>query len=97
VIDGVVQTTGRDPRAEGRPGALDMGQRASFGIGTFNSFWSYLTPIVGAIIADSYWGRYKTIFVAIAFSIIGHILLIISSIPSVLTSGKAIAVSILLQ
>jgi POT family proton-dependent oligopeptide transporter len=95
VIDGVVQTTGRDPRPQGLPGALNMGQRASFGIGQFNSFWSYTTPIIGAIIADEYLGRFNTIFIAIAFSILGHILLIVSAIPVVLTSGKAIAPFIL--
>lgn len=95
VVDGILQTTGRDPTADGQPGALDMGQRASFGIGQFNSFWSYTTPIIGAIIADEYLGRFNTIFIAIAFSILGHILLIISAIPAVLTSGKAIAPFIL--
>jgi POT family proton-dependent oligopeptide transporter len=72
-----------------------MGQRASFGIGQFNSFWAYTTPIIGAIIADEYLGRFNTIFIAIAFSIVGHILLIISAIPAVLTSGHAIAPFIL--
>jgi POT family proton-dependent oligopeptide transporter len=95
VIDGVVQSTGRDPREEGQPGALGMGQRASFGIGQFNSFWAYTTPIIGAIIADEYLGRFNTIFIAIAFSILGHILLIISAIPPVLTSGNAIGPFIL--
>jgi len=88
--DGTCQTTGRDPRPDGQPGALGMGQRASFGIGQFNSFWAYTTPIIGAIIADEYLGRFNTIFIAIAFSIVGHILLVISAIPVVLTSGKAI-------
>lgn len=60
-----------------------------------NSFWAYTTPIIGAIIADEYLGRFNTIFIAIAFSIFGHILLIISALPSVLASGKAIAPFIL--
>jgi POT family proton-dependent oligopeptide transporter len=94
-IDGVVQATGKDPRSAGQPGALDMGQRAAFGINTFNSFWSYTTPIIGAIIADEYLGRYNTIFIAIAFSIVGHILLVVSAIPTVLTSGNAMAPFIL--
>ncbi|KAF2866264.1 POT family-domain-containing protein [Massariosphaeria phaeospora] len=89
------QPTGRDPTEEGQPGALDMGQRASFGIGTFNQFWAYTTPIIGAIIADEYLGRFNTIFIAIAFSIVGHILLVVSALPSVLASGKAIAPFIL--
>ncbi|KAF9739296.1 POT family protein [Paraphaeosphaeria minitans] len=83
--------TGKDPSSEGQPGALGMGQRASTGIVLFNQFWSYMTPIVGAIIADEYLGRFNTIFIAIAFSIAGHILLIISALPTVLASGKAIA------
>ncbi|KAF2010212.1 MFS peptide transporter-like protein Ptr2 [Aaosphaeria arxii CBS 175.79] len=85
------QPTGRDPREDGQPGALDMGQRASFGIGTFNSFWAYSTPILGAIIADEYLGRFNTIFISIAAAIVGHIFLIVSALPSVLASGKAIA------
>ena len=72
-----------------------MGQRASFGIGQFNSFCAYTTPIIGAIIADEDLGRFNTIFIAIAFSILGHILLIVSAIPAVLTSGNAIAPFIL--
>ncbi|KAF2708985.1 PTR2-domain-containing protein [Pleomassaria siparia CBS 279.74] len=85
------QPTGRDPSPEGQPGALNMGQRASTGIGTFNSFWAYTTPILGAIIADEYLGRFNTIFIAIAFSILGHVFLIISALPTVLDSGAAIA------
>jgi len=87
--------TGSDPSPEGKPGALGMGQQASTGIGTFNSFWAYTTPIIGAIIADEYLGRFNTIFVAIGFSILGHILLIISALPVVLDTGKAIAPFIL--
>lgn len=37
-----------------------------------------------AYIADEYWGRYKTICVAIGIAIIGHIILVISAIPSVI-------------
>lgn len=33
----------------------------------FASFFTYLTPLVGAIVADVYWGRFKTIVV---FSIV---------------------------
>ncbi|KAJ4301371.1 hypothetical protein N0V90_003463 [Kalmusia sp. IMI 367209] len=91
----VCHPTGKDPASEGQPGALGMGQRASTGIVLFNQFWSYTTPIIGAIIADEYLGRFNTIFIAIAFSIVGHILLIVSALPTVLASGKAIAPFIL--
>jgi len=34
--------------------------------------------------ADEYWGRYKTIMVAIGVAVVGHIVLIISAIPPVI-------------
>jgi POT family proton-dependent oligopeptide transporter len=37
---------------DGQSGALNMGQRASTGLTTFNQFWAYLTPLLGAYIAD---------------------------------------------
>ncbi|OAG10772.1 MFS peptide transporter-like protein Ptr2 [Paraphaeosphaeria sporulosa] len=66
-------------------GALDMGQRASTGLTQFNQFWSYFTPLFGAWLADEYWGRYKTIQYANLVAVIGHILLIFSAIPQVIT------------
>ncbi len=42
-------------------------------------------PLAGAYVADQYWGRYKTITYALGIDIIGHIILIISAIPPVIT------------
>lgn len=72
----------------GQSGALGMGQRASTGLTTFNTFWVYVTPLFGAYIADKYWGRYKTICVAVAVALFGHILLVISAVPSVLSNSN---------
>ncbi|KAL8639235.1 MAG: hypothetical protein Q9228_003714, partial [Teloschistes exilis] len=69
---------------DGQAGALGLGQRASTGLTTFNSMWAYFMPLVGAYMADQYWGRYKTIQISIFIAIFGHILLIISTIPPVL-------------
>ncbi|KAM0435251.1 hypothetical protein ACHAPT_003344 [Fusarium lateritium] len=74
-------STGADAE---QPGALGMGQRASTGITTFNQFWQYFMPLLGAYVADQYWGRYKTISYALGVDIIGHIILIISAIPPVI-------------
>lgn len=41
-------------------------------------------PILGAYIADEFWGRLKTIQVSIAFAMVGHIILIVSALPSVI-------------
>ncbi|GAD95050.1 MFS peptide transporter, putaitve [Paecilomyces variotii No. 5] len=69
---------------EGQSGALGMGQRASTGLTMFNTFWCYLMPIAGAWVADEFWGRLKTIQASIGFAMVGHILLIISAIPTVI-------------
>lgn len=61
-----------------------MGQRASTGLTTFNTFWAYVMPLFGAYVADTYWGRYKTICWAVFVAVIGHILLVISSVPGVI-------------
>ncbi|KAL1862403.1 hypothetical protein Plec18170_001229 [Paecilomyces lecythidis] len=50
----------------------------------FNTFWCYLMPIAGAWVADEFWGRLKTIQASIGFAMVGHILLIISAIPTVI-------------
>lgn len=62
-----------------------MGQQASTGIGTFNQFWVYLIPLFGAYVADAHLGRYRTICWALGIAIFGHIILVISAIPPVIT------------
>ncbi|KAF2155201.1 putative peptide transporter [Myriangium duriaei CBS 260.36] len=72
----------------GQSGALNMGQRASTGLSTFNQFWAYVTPLLGAYVADAKLGRYKTIHIAIAVAIVGHVILTVSAIPSVISTPK---------
>jgi len=69
---------------DGQSGALGMGQRASTGLTTFNTFWAYIMPLVGAYLADAKWGRFRTIQYAIAAALIGHVILIMSAIPPVI-------------
>ncbi|TCD69601.1 hypothetical protein EIP91_007023 [Steccherinum ochraceum] len=65
-------------------GALGMGQRTATGLNTFNSFWVYVIPLFGAYIADTRWGRYKTICYSVAVALLGHVLLVISAVPGVI-------------
>jgi len=46
--------------------------------------------------ADEYWGRYNTIMVAIGVAIVGHVILIVSAIPQVITNphGSIVCFSI---
>ena len=42
---------------------------------------SYFTPLIGAMIADSYWGKYKTILWLSMVYLFGMVLLAVSAIP----------------
>ncbi|KAJ7714126.1 peptide/h+ symporter protein [Mycena metata] len=72
----------RADRAIGVAGALGKGQEKSFAIQTFNSFLVYLTPWIGAILADTRWGRYKAICVFTVVIFLGHIILVASATPA---------------
>jgi POT family proton-dependent oligopeptide transporter len=74
--------------AQAQPGALNYGQQASTGLTTFNQFWIYCIPLLGAYIADTHWGRYKTIVISIFVAIVGHIILTASAAPSVIAQPK---------
>lgn len=76
-------TTGAGGTDE-QAGALDKGQRASTALVLFNNFWSYIMPMVGGYLADTYWGRFKTIMWAIVVATFGHIILVISALPQVI-------------
>lgn len=66
-----------------------MGTQAATGISTFNSFWVYVIPLFGAYIADTKLGRFKTVCWAVLIALIGHIIMIISSVPSVIVHSKS--------
>jgi POT family proton-dependent oligopeptide transporter len=74
----------------GQAGALGLGQQASTGLNTFYQFWCYVTPLYGAYIADTRWGRFKTICVAVWVALLGHIILIISAVPGVIEKKSAV-------
>ncbi|CAK45433.1 uncharacterized protein An08g04600 [Aspergillus niger] len=78
----------RFSRRFGQSGALGQGERTSTALTTFNTFWCYVMPILGAWIADEYWGRMRTIQVSIGFAMLGHIIIIISSIPPVIVHAN---------
>ncbi|KAH6913719.1 peptide transporter PTR2B, partial [Coprinopsis sp. MPI-PUGE-AT-0042] len=73
-----------ETRARGIAGALGKGQQTSFAIRTFNTFLVYCTPWLGAIIADTMWGRYKTILVFSVVCLAGHVVLVGGSSPGAL-------------
>jgi POT family proton-dependent oligopeptide transporter len=53
------------------------------------ALWSYVTPLLGAYIAERYWGRFRTIQIAFVIAFTGHFFLIISAIPPVITDPNS--------
>ena len=49
-----------------------------------------MTPLLGAYIADTYLGRFKTITIAVGIALVGHIILIVSGVPGVIEQKSAI-------
>lgn len=66
---------------------MGRGQQTATALTTFFQFWCYITPVIGAIIADQYLGKYKTILIFAIIYFIGLILLTLTSIPSAIATG----------
>jgi POT family proton-dependent oligopeptide transporter len=75
--------------SQGR-GALGMDHQGATGLTTFFQFWCYVTPIIGAIIADQYLGKYKTIVLFCFVYMVGLLILVCTSIPAALEHGSGL-------
>ncbi|CAI6258689.1 unnamed protein product [Periconia digitata] len=73
---------------EAQPGGLGLGKQIAFNITTFNTFWTYVMPLFGAYVADTYFGRFKTIFLSVIVAEIGHTILTVSTIPKVMDNAS---------
>ncbi|KAI7864912.1 POT family-domain-containing protein [Spinellus fusiger] len=72
-----------------QPGAMGRGQQTATALTTFFQFWCYVTPIIGAIIADQYLGKYKTILLFSIIYFFGLLVLTLTSIPAAIESGAS--------
>ncbi|KAJ2260389.1 peptide transporter ptr2 [Coemansia sp. RSA 376] len=73
-----------------RPGAIDGGQQMATGLSNFFQFWCYLCPILGAIIADQWLGKYKTILLFSLVYILGNLVLTLTALPVSIRAGGAL-------
>ncbi|KAJ1884557.1 peptide transporter ptr2, partial [Kickxella alabastrina] len=90
-ISGPFQNYIQNPYKTGpRPGAIDGGQHMATGLGNFFQFWCYLTPILGALIADQWLGKFKTILMFSGIYIIGDLVLTLTAIPASIRHGGAL-------
>ncbi|CAZ83983.1 unnamed protein product [Tuber melanosporum] len=77
-------------KKNGQPGALGLGQQGATALTNFFHFWAYLTPIVGAVIADQYLGRYRTICYGCGLYIAGLFLLFMTALPASINGNHAL-------
>lgn len=70
-------------------GALGLGPVKASAIASMFTFLAYVIPIFGAIIADTRWGRFKTICVGTGVGVVAHFLLVIPAIPAVIPTNAA--------
>lgn len=68
-------------------GALGLGQATATGLQQAFLAFSYVLPLFAAILADSKWGRYKTISVFCGVYFVGLMTITLTSFPSALKAG----------
>ncbi|KAK9459794.1 POT family-domain-containing protein [Lipomyces oligophaga] len=73
-----------------RPGAIGLGQSKASALNYFFQFWCYLTPIFGAVIADQYLGKYKTIVIFSIVYAVGLLILFTTSLPNAIDAGASL-------
>uniref|UniRef100_A0A1D1YVK9 Peptide transporter PTR2 n=1 Tax=Anthurium amnicola TaxID=1678845 RepID=A0A1D1YVK9_9ARAE len=78
------------PKPGGQPGALGKGEQAATSINLFFFFFCYVTPLFGAVMADRYLGKYKTIIIFSLIYVVGLVVLTVTSIPAAITSGVSL-------
>ncbi|KAK3716538.1 peptide transporter ptr2 [Vermiconidia calcicola] len=72
------------------PKGLGLGHQGATGLNIFFQFFCYVTPILGAIIADQYLGKYKTILIFAGVYWVGLLILWTTSLPPSIQGGSAL-------
>lgn len=70
-------------------GALGKGTVVAAAVTSSFGFLTYGLPLLGGWLADTKWGRFKTIAIGIAICGIAHVIMVIAAIPSVIQAGHA--------
>ncbi|KAK8100042.1 putative peptide transporter PTR2 [Apiospora kogelbergensis] len=84
-------TTGRTPPGTRfNPGALGLGSQVATAMTEAFKFMAYALPVFFGWLADAKYGRFKMICWGVGICGIAHVIMIISALPPVLTSGKAV-------
>ena len=68
-------------------GALNLGQASATRWQNVFSFLAYVTPVLGAVVADVWWGRFKTITMFCMVYFVGLMTITGTSMPALLKDG----------
>ncbi|KAF2008440.1 PTR2-domain-containing protein [Aaosphaeria arxii CBS 175.79] len=73
----------------GLPGALGLSQSGATALSNFFQFFCYVTPILGAIVADQFLGKFLTIKYFSIVYMTGIVILFLTSLPICIEKGIA--------
>jgi len=73
----------------GLPGAIGLAQTGATALSNFFQLWCYVTPILGAIVADQFLGKYATIKYFSMIYMVGIFILFVTSLPFSIERGAA--------
>ncbi|OKL61511.1 hypothetical protein UA08_03100 [Talaromyces atroroseus] len=91
-ILGPMQNYIQNPRNDPlRPGGIGLGQASATMINQGFVLWCYITPIVGAVVAEQYVGRLKTIIYSSSVYLCGLVTLFLSSLSAAQNVGMSFA------
>ncbi|RIA96011.1 di/tri peptide transporter 2 [Glomus cerebriforme] len=76
-------------KLHGQPGAIGAGQETATALGYFFHFFCYVTPLIGAAIADQYLGRFNTILMFCLVYMVGLTILTTTAIPAAIQAKAA--------
>ncbi|KAB8203989.1 POT family-domain-containing protein [Aspergillus parasiticus] len=79
-----IQNPRNDPL---RPGGIGLGQASATMVNQAFMLWCYITPVLGAVVAEQYIGRVKTIIYSSSVYLCGLVTLFLSSLPSAYAMG----------
>jgi dipeptide/tripeptide permease len=88
-LSGPFQNYIANPPKSTLPGALGLGQSSATAMTNFFQFWCYLTPVMGAVVADQYLGKYATIKWFSIIYMLGITILFATSLPASVERGAA--------
>lgn len=77
---------------DGTDGSTGLGLKheGATGLTTFYTFWCYVTPVFGGIVADQYLGKYKTLLASSGIYMVGLLILVCTAIPKSLREGAGL-------